>query len=90
MEYGNGPVLHWHGDTFDLPRNATLLASTSICENQAFAYGKKAIAFQFHPEAAGKSESSQPSEGEVSCRASQTQKEPFRHNRQTILVSPPN
>ena len=46
-----GPVLHWHGDTFDLPPGATLLASTAICRNQAFSCGANAIAFQFHPEA---------------------------------------
>jgi GMP synthase (glutamine-hydrolysing) len=46
-------VLHWHGDTFDLPERANLLASTAICRNQAFAWGKNALAFQFHPEAIG-------------------------------------
>ena len=43
-------VLHWHGDTFDLPRGATRLASTDICENQAFSFGKHALALQFHAE----------------------------------------
>jgi GMP synthase (glutamine-hydrolysing) len=44
------PVLHWHGDTFDLPAGATRLASTPICQNQAFTHGPNTIAFQFHSE----------------------------------------
>lgn len=44
-------TLHWHGDTFDLPRGCERLASTDICENQAFAFGPNVIGFQFHPEA---------------------------------------
>ncbi len=43
-------VLHWHGDTFDLPQGAVRLASSGHYENQAFRVGKKAYGFQFHLE----------------------------------------
>lgn len=43
-------VLHWHGDTFDLPENATLLASSAMYPNQAFSIGKNILALQFHLE----------------------------------------
>jgi len=46
-------VLHWHGDTFDLPRGATRLASTLACENQMFRFGPRAYALQFHVEVTG-------------------------------------
>jgi len=46
----DGPVLHWHGDTFDLPVGAINLASSDICEHQAFSVGRHVLAFQFHPE----------------------------------------
>ena len=49
------PVLHWHGDTFDLPQNAVLLASSDIYSNQAFQYGEKILALQFHLEVAADS-----------------------------------
>ncbi|VAW51536.1 Glutamine amidotransferase, class I [hydrothermal vent metagenome] len=43
-------MLHWHGETFDLPDDAVLLASSEICTNQAFSVGKNVLALQFHPE----------------------------------------
>jgi GMP synthase (glutamine-hydrolysing) len=46
----NAPLLHWHGDTFDLPKGATLLASTSRYEHQAFSVGNYGLALQFHTE----------------------------------------
>ncbi len=49
------PVLHWHGDTFDLPKNTQLLASSVQYPNQAFSKGSNILALQFHLEAAADS-----------------------------------
>lgn len=43
-------VLHWHGDTFELPTGATALAGSERYSNQAFALGAHALALQFHAE----------------------------------------
>lgn len=46
----DGMTLHWHGDTFDMPANATLLASSELTKNQAFSMGSTVLGLQFHPE----------------------------------------
>jgi len=47
---GDIPVLHWHGDQFDIPENAVHLASTAIGRNQAFSIGHNVLGLQFHLE----------------------------------------
>ena len=47
-------VLHWHGDTFDLPESARRLASSELTPNQAFSWGTAALALQFHAEVSGR------------------------------------
>jgi GMP synthase-like glutamine amidotransferase len=43
-------VFHWHGDTFDLPKNAKLIFSSEVCTNQAFVYNNYVLGLQFHIE----------------------------------------
>lgn len=43
-------VFHHHGDTFDLPQQATLMASSEGCMNQAYVIGNNVLALQFHLE----------------------------------------
>ena len=47
---GEVPMFHWHGDSFDLPPGATLLASSDAYEAQAFRAGRLAYGVQFHAE----------------------------------------
>ncbi|SDD85955.1 GMP synthase (glutamine-hydrolysing) [Sphingomonas sp. YR710] len=44
------PVLHFHGDTFDLPHGTELLASSDKYAHQGFRRGDNILALQCHPE----------------------------------------
>jgi GMP synthase (glutamine-hydrolysing) len=44
------PVFQWHGETFDLPHDAILLATAQDYPHQAFSYRDFTYAFQFHLE----------------------------------------
>ena len=43
-------AFHWHGETFDLPEGAELIAASAACKNQIFKYGKNVLALQCHLE----------------------------------------
>jgi GMP synthase (glutamine-hydrolysing) len=43
-------VLHWHGDAFQVPPGARLLASSAVCRNQGFRLGRRQFGLQFHCE----------------------------------------
>lgn len=49
LRHVTGPVLHWHGEIFDLPHGALNLCSTDLTPCQGFSWGP-ALAMQFHPE----------------------------------------
>ncbi|HWA75895.1 MAG TPA: gamma-glutamyl-gamma-aminobutyrate hydrolase family protein [Polyangiaceae bacterium] len=44
------PMLHWHGDQFEIPSRARLLASTALCAQQAFQLRSRLFGLQFHCE----------------------------------------
>jgi GMP synthase-like glutamine amidotransferase len=43
-------VFHWHGETIELPPQATLLANSEACHNQAFLFGDRILGLQCHLE----------------------------------------
>ena len=44
------PVIHWHGDTFEIPPGAVRLATGDRYPNQAFRLGRVVYGLQFHIE----------------------------------------
>lgn len=48
-------VFHWHGDTFETPKGAKLLASSEACRNQGFVIDSRVVGLQFHLETTSES-----------------------------------
>jgi GMP synthase-like glutamine amidotransferase len=48
---GSDTIFHWHGETFDLPPGAELLAWSDACGCQAYRVGRNTYGLQFHLEA---------------------------------------
>lgn len=44
------PVVHWHRETFQLPTGSELLAGSDSYPHQAFRFGRRVYALQFHVE----------------------------------------
>src|SRR5215472_533532 len=47
---GSETVFQWHGETFDLPRGAELLAYSEACRNQAYRVADNVYGLQYHLE----------------------------------------
>ena len=43
-------LFHWHGDTFDLPEGAKVIASSAACKHQAYLVNSNVLGLQFHLE----------------------------------------
>ena len=43
-------VFHWHGDTFDIPAEATHVLQSAACPNQGFVLDDHVVGLQFHIE----------------------------------------
>ena len=78
------PVFHWHGETFDLPPGAELLARSSACEHQVYAIGDRVLALQCHLEVNADSLSDMVALGRDEIDLSQ----PFIQNESVLLGQP--
>jgi GMP synthase (glutamine-hydrolysing) len=75
-------AFHWHGDRFDVPSGAIRVATSEVCDNQAFVY-RQAVALQFHLE-------TQPSNAMDLCAhcGDDLVSAPYVQSAQTMLEEP--
>jgi len=76
-------IVHWHGDTFELPAGAMRLGTSEACINQAFLYDGRILGLQFHAEMTREFASML-----VQQAGSDLQPAPFVQDGQTILGRP--
>lgn len=43
-------AFHWHGDTFEIPKNCVRIVESEGCKTQAFEYDGRVVGLQFHLE----------------------------------------
>ena len=78
-------VFQWHGETFGLPHDARLLATSKVCKNQAFQLGSSVIGLQFHLETTPES----ARDIVTHCR-DELVKAPYVHTEEEILAAGPD
>lgn len=76
-------AFHWHNETFELPEGAVRLAHSKGCRNQAFRYGERVLALQFHLETTSNTASAII----ANCRH-ELEPEPFVQDENTLRAVP--
>ena len=76
-------VMHWHGDTFEIPPGARRVAESEGCANQAFVFGERVVGLQFHIEL-GKPDVAELTAGSLS----ELEPAPFIQTAEQILAGP--
>jgi GMP synthase-like glutamine amidotransferase len=86
-------AFHWHQDSFDLPPESVLLATSEACPHQAFAWGARVVGLQFHLEVNGdiaqdmiRNGGDELGEGPFVQRADQMLWEPGRFDRANAVL----
>jgi GMP synthase-like glutamine amidotransferase len=78
-------IFHWHGETFDLPEGAELLASSAACRHQAFRFGDRVYGLQFHLEVTPQMISQWCQEDEAcGAREASERIDPFAHSARAM------
>lgn len=81
---GQSTVMQWHGDTFTIPDGAVHLARSPAVENQAFLWGGRVLALQFHLETTPDAAAALID----ACRGEMVAGEPWVQTAEAMLADP--